>query len=409
MHNIKNPPAVGWANVGLLGISHFVADFYCNVLPILLPLLAVKFGFSYAACGSLFMAFQVVASFLQPPLGLMADRKSINWIMPVSIITSGILVCAVFETDSVLILILIVIMSGLCSSGFHPVAGGIVPLVAPKNKDILATSIFIAGGNIGFALAPTLVAFYLHYVGQEDLLYLSAPALITAALIFMRRLHIKAKPSGLIALPNVHEIVRNQPFMIFILGICLRAWSYCAMVIYLALVFTEMGYNLAQSSSGILAMLLGVTAGGLIIGSLSLRFGMKQLIIMTLIVSIAAETVFVIKADLSVISYIALFVMGAGLYGSTPVAIVWSERMLSGSAAFSSSMILGFTFGVGYVASVISGYIGDYIGLLNGIAITTIPSLIAALVIFMFLKEPPAPDAAAAGSPAAPAQAPQKA
>lgn len=404
MQNIKNPPAVGWPNVGLLGLSHFVADFYCNVLPILLPVLAAKFGFSYAACGALFMGFQVVASFLQPPIGLMADRKSINWIMPLSILTSGILVCAVFETDSVLILILIVIMSGLCSSGFHPVGGGIVPVVAPKNKDILATSFFIAGGNIGFALAPTLVALYLHYAGEENLLYLSAPAIITTALIFMRRLHVKARASSQIVLPSVHEIVHNRSFMLFTLGICLKSWSYCAMVIYLALVLTELGYSLAESSYGVLAMLLGVTAGGLIVGSMSLRVGMKKLVIMTIIVSIISQSLFTYTADLSIISYIALFLMGAGFYGSTPVAIVWSERMLSGSAAFSSSMILGFTFGVGYVTSVISGFIGDYIGLLYGIAVTSIPALFASLVIFMKLKEPPATVESPAAAPAAPAQ-----
>ena len=80
---------------------------------------------------------------------------------------------------------------------------------------------------------------------------------------------------------------------------------------------------------------------------------------------------------------------GAGLYGSTPAAIVWSEKLLSRqAAAFATSMMLGFTFGIGYMLSVITGAIGDVIGLQAGFAVTVLPALAIGALVLTKLKDP---------------------
>ncbi|MGN0908416.1 MAG: MFS transporter, partial [Succinivibrio sp.] len=189
-------PERGWTNVFLMGAGHFMSDFFCDILPILLPMLARRFGLSYSECGALFMVFQVVASFLQPPIGLYADRHGVGWIMPASILTGAVFACAVTLVGSVWLLLAIILLSGFCSSGFHPVAGGIVPSIAPKGRDVLATSIFIAGGNIGFAIAPVIVAIFLDHFSDTALPLLSLPAVLTTALICMRRLHVRRPAPG---------------------------------------------------------------------------------------------------------------------------------------------------------------------------------------------------------------------
>ena len=73
--NLKIGPKVGYFNVVLASFAHFCGDFYCNILPVLLPIFALKYGFSYSQCGLLYMIFQVTASFLQAPIGLYADKK----------------------------------------------------------------------------------------------------------------------------------------------------------------------------------------------------------------------------------------------------------------------------------------------------------------------------------------------
>ena len=103
-------PNRSWINIASASWIHFVADFYTNLLPVLLPLLALKFGFSYSECGMLFMVFQVTASLLQAPIGILADRKNLGIYLPLSVLTGGVLASAVGLCDSAVILVAIIFL-----------------------------------------------------------------------------------------------------------------------------------------------------------------------------------------------------------------------------------------------------------------------------------------------------------
>ena len=160
------------------------------------------------------------------------------------------------------------------------------------------------------------------------------------------------------------------------------------MVAYLPLFLNEKGYSSTESAQALFAMLFGTAFGGMAIGGLSTRLGLKKLILLTYVVTIGAVSGFLYLGDLSVLSYVLLFITGAGLYGSTPAAIVWSQRSLSKSAAFATSMMLGFTFGIGYIVSVATGIIADFVGLHTALWVTLVPALVLAIIILLPLKEP---------------------
>lgn len=62
-----------------------------------------------------------------------------------------------------------------------------MPKVTPKHRDVLATSIFIAGGNIGFAFAPLVVAlFFRTLYRRQTLLFI-----ISGSTYCLRNLHAK--------------------------------------------------------------------------------------------------------------------------------------------------------------------------------------------------------------------------
>ncbi len=382
-------PSRGWFNVCFMGLTHFTSDFYCNVLPVMLPLLALRFGLSYSMCGMLFMIFQVSSSFIQPPVGVLADRRDVNSLMPLSILTGGIFACAVGLCPNVYILCFVILLAGICSSGYHPIAGGIVPHICPPKHEVFATSVFIAGGNIGFAVAPVLIALFMESCGDQNLIFLSIPAIIVTAVIYMRRLHIKDRQGPAIEVPSTGEMLRNKNFVWFTVCIGLRSWGYCALVSYLALLLTSHGHSTVQSATAIMVMLLGTATGGLATGGLAGKFGLKSVIASSFVIAFIFFAYFLYDPSLSFVSYAALFITGAALYGSTPAAIVWSKRVLGGSsAAFATSMMLGFTFGIGYTISIFTGFIGDLVNLRFGLAVTCLPALVLALVILLSLKEP---------------------
>ncbi|MGN1282099.1 MAG: MFS transporter [Succinivibrio sp.] len=380
-------PKRGWGNIFVASGAHFVGDFYCNLLPVLLPLLSLKFGFSYSQCGMLYMIFQITASLLQAPIGLMADKRNLGFILPLSVLLGGILASSVGLCSNVLVLTIIILLSGICSSGFHPIAGGIVPSVTPKGKEVLATSIFILGGNIGFAVAPFATAVYLEYFSLEQLIYLCALPVIFTMIIIRQKMYIKPVSKSTSETITLSAVLHNSDFIKLVLSIGLRAVCYCALVLYIPLMFTAKGISSISASSVLMTLLIGTAAGGLIVGVIASKFRLKTLISSSYLLTIIMMIIFMSKADDSAVSYISIFLAGIGLYASTPPAIVWAQRLLPNADSFATSMMLGFTFGIGYAISVLIGLLGDYIGLEYALSAFIFPSILLALILIRSVNE----------------------
>ncbi len=381
-------PKVSWGNVSLMSVGHFCSDFFCNVLPVMLPILAQRYGISYSQSAALFMVFSVSTNFLQPPIGILADKKNIGILMPLSIATGAVFASLVGLAPGLIPLIFIILLSGICSSAFHPIAALSVYAVSIKRKRSLCTSIFIAGGNVGFAFAPVIIAAYIETFSDKSLWILSLPALIVAALVIKQKLHcLEPKHNPIEQKENFFSLLKGN-FLWLNLAIALRSWCYCAFVVFLPLLLTSQGHSTVEAAFALMILLVGTVVGGLLAGSLSDYFGLKLIIQSTFIVTILGCAVFLYKCDISLISLCALFVMGAGMYGSTPSAIVWAQRIMPSHAAFAASMMLGFTFGMGYIESVLTGLVGDFVGLRLALATTVLPAVVLAIVIIAILKEP---------------------
>lgn len=384
-------PSASWSNVSIMSLSHFTSDFFCNVLPIMLPILAARYGISYSQSAALFMVFSVSTNFLQPPIGIWADKRPVNYLMPLSILTGAFFASIVGWSPNIYVLIFIILLSGICSSAFHPISAGIVHDISPKRHQTFATSIYIAGGNLGFAIAPLIIAAFIEQFTDKNLPFLFLFALIVTLMVYKQRLFVTPPRHENSSEPqiNLKSIIKSKQFIFLNTSIALRSWCYCALVVFLPLLLTAHGYSTVESGLALMCLLVGTVFGGLATGGLSDKYGLRTLIVSTYVLTIAALGFFLWRLDISFISMVALFLAGAGMYGSTPAAIVWAQRLLPRNAAFAASMMLGFTFGMGYVESVITGFVGDLFGLRVGLIATIFPALVLAIIIILALKEPP--------------------
>lgn len=384
-------PTRSWFNVCIMGLSHFMSDYYTAFLPVLLPILAVRFEISYAQAAAIFLVFSVAMNFAQPPIGLVADRRNINYLLPLSIFTSSLFACVVMFSPNIFVLMLIVLMCGVCSSAFHPVSAGVLARVIPSGKKGLGTSIYIAGGNIGFAIAPIIVAAYIELVGENYLILMMTPAIITTALILIRNLQrpnpeLKNKTQNI----NIGAIIRSKQFIVLNSSIGLRSWIYCALIVFIPFIYKDKGFSSIEGASTLVVLLSGCVAGGLICGAFTDKIGPKLVTISSYVVAIVSFLVYITHADISLLSLGALFICGASLYGSTPSAIIWAQRIMPQNAAFAASMMLGFSFGAGYVLSLITGFFADILGLETSLLYSGIVAIGGALVTILMIKEPPA-------------------
>lgn len=424
---VARAPSRSWFNVGVMALAHFMSDYYTAFLPVLLPLLATRYDISYTQSAAIYMVFSVAMNFVQPPIGIWADKRNLNYLMPLSVLTGGVFASAVILSPNLFVLLSIVLLCGICSSGFHPVSAAILTTVLPVKSKGFGTSIYIAGGNLGFALAPLIVAAFIEHFGEQSLVAMALPAIITTALIYLRHLQrpsprpVKSAQSAEVKLK---ELICTKQFIVLNTSIALRSWTYCSLVTFIPLLFAAKGFSAMEGASSLVIMLFGAVAGGLIGGALTDKFGPKKVTLGSFVVALISGVVFLSYADTSLISLSALFLCGAGAYGSTPNAIVWAQRLMPNNAAFAASMMLGFTFGAGYVESVFTGFLGDLIGLQSALLYCTIITMGLALVLLCLLKEPPkvdlsehvaqaqaelAQEAQAAAQASAPASAPSAA
>lgn len=179
----------GVYSVGLLSVSHFMSDFFNNFLPPLLPVVMANLGLSITAGGILVMISSLSSSILQPLLGYFVDRRGYAWLILLTIPASALFICLAGLAPSYALLAACIALSGLASSVFHPLASSLVSRVAaPENKG-LAMSVFIGGGNFGFALAPAAIVYFLVNFGPAKLPWLVLPALALSLALYARGLH----------------------------------------------------------------------------------------------------------------------------------------------------------------------------------------------------------------------------
>lgn len=384
--NIELPKRT-WSRVSIVGICHFMSDFYTNILPVMLPILALRFDISYAQCAALFMVFSVTMNFAQPIIGVISDKKNFNYLMPISILTSTVFACLISLAPNITTLVLICFMVGLCSSLFHPIGASVLNMVAPLSRPSLATALYIVGGNIGFALAPFIVAKYIDLFSDKYLIFIALPAFITVFFVYRYSMHaspVKTKDEVLNI--SFKKIFKDKDFVFLNLAMGLRSWSYCSIVVFITLLLTSKGYSSVHAASSLMIALLGCVAGGLIGGSSADKFGPRVIILLSLVLATISFAFYLLNPSMSLMSLFLLFLTGLGAYASTAPAIVWLQSMLKNAAAFATSLMLGLSFGFGYVATLITGFVADFIGLQSALLVTTIPALILAIVLMLFVK-----------------------
>src|SRR5690242_11694759 len=199
----------------LIAISacHLLNDMMQALLPAIYPTLKAEFNLSFAQIGFVTLAFQLTASFLQPVVGLLADRRPMPYSLPSGMVFTllGLVVLSLAHSYGVLLASAALI--GLGSSVFHPESSRVARM-ASGGRHGLAQSLFQVGGNIGSALGPLTAAFVVLAYGQRSVGWYCLVAL--TAIFILWNVGVWYKAHGLTRmqaaahhLPKVH-LSRSQ-------------------------------------------------------------------------------------------------------------------------------------------------------------------------------------------------------
>src|SRR5690606_15485926 len=128
-----------------ISFSHLLNDTIQALLPSVYPLLKSGYQLSFSQLGLITLTFQLSASLLQPIVGLVTDRKSLAFSLPIGMSFTGIgLISLAYASSFPWILV----SAGLIGSGsaiFHPESSRIAHMAAGRRRGF-AQSLFQVGG-----------------------------------------------------------------------------------------------------------------------------------------------------------------------------------------------------------------------------------------------------------------------
>jgi MFS family permease len=166
-----------------VSVCHLINDMVQSLLPSIYPILKNSFRLDFGQIGLLSLTYQVVASLLQPLIGLYTDRRPMPYALAIGMCFTllGIAILATAPTFGLLLVAAAVVGTG--SAIFHPESSRIAR-IASGGQHGFAQSVFQVGGNTGSAIGPLLAAFIVLPQGQLGVAWFSVAASIGIFILY---------------------------------------------------------------------------------------------------------------------------------------------------------------------------------------------------------------------------------
>lgn len=383
---------------GLLAVTlaHITVDMHTGSLVVLLPLLLASFDLSYTSAAAVVTVNSLVIALAQPLFGVFGDRRSLTWLVPAGCLLTGAAMVTVLFVPSYALVLPVVLLAGVGSAAFHPEALSRVRAVS-GTLAASGTSVFFAGGNVGFALGPTLATLLTQRFGRPGALFLLVPTLLALAFLALQwRVlgQVQARPRRSTTERRSRRGVVGVVGFLMLL-IILRSTTVGGLQTFMPLYFGETGELPPEGAAFLVTLLLisgvvGTLSGGL----LAERFGRKAMMLGTMSAALIGLVLFLHAGG--PLRVVALCVGGASISAAWPVLVVMIQESMPGHVGLASGLSLGTAYGATGLGVAALGSLADTFGLALTMNVTTLLPL-GILLLTLFLPERAARPAVAPG------------
>ncbi|OZU88122.1 MFS transporter [Virgibacillus indicus] len=367
----------------IIGICHLLNDSLQAVIPAMFPILEKSLGLTFTQLGLIAFTLNMVASVMQPLVGLYTDKRPMPYALPVGLTSSMVGMLGLALAPNFWMILLSVLFIGLGSAVFHP-EGSRVAYLAAGNRRGLAQSIYQVGGNSGQALAPVITALVLVPLGQFGAIWFT----LIAGLAVFFLIHISKwyavqikffygdtkKQSEKKPDKGLSKAIKGA-LVVLVFLVFARSWYAAAISNFYAFYTIEnYGLTIAQSQVYIFTFLFMGAVGTFLGGPLADRFGKRNVILLSLLAPAPLALILPYVGPIS--SIILLAFIGLLLMSSFSVSVVYAQELIPGKIGTMSGLIVGLAFGMGAIGSVALGSLIDIFGLtITMIAISVLPLL----------------------------------
>lgn len=358
-------PKVAFAVLASISFSHLLNDMVQSLIPAIYPLLKVSFHLDFRQVGLITLSYQLIASLLQPLVGLYTDRRPQPYSLTVGmgITLIGLVLLAMAPTYTALLVSAALV--GVGSAVFHPESSRVARM-ASGGQHGLAQSLFQVGGNAGSSLGPLLAAFIVLPRGQSSIAWFSFAALL--GMIVLAKVGAWSKrnrPAKAKSLAAHSEHRQTLPTKKVAVSIAILGALIFSKFFYLASLTSYYTFYLinkfdvsVQSAQLHLFLFLGAVAAGTIIGGpVGDRIGRKY-VIWCSILGVLPFTLALPYANL-LWTAILTVVIGVILASAFSAILVYAQELVPGRIGMISGLFFGFAFGMGGVGAAFLGELAD--------------------------------------------------
>lgn len=367
----------------IIGICHLLNDSLQAVIPAMFPILEESLGLTFTQLGLIAFTLNMVASVMQPVIGMYTDKRPKPYALPIGLMSSMFGMLGLAFAPNFEMILISVFFIGIGSATFHPEGSRVAHLAAGTRRG-LAQSIYQVGGNAGQALAPLITALVLVPLGQFGAIWFTLVAgLAVLFLTYIARWYSKQIKDFM---KNRQEVPdqkqKSAPkkalttaLIVLIFVVFVRSWYHSAMLNFYAFYAIDTYHlTIAKAQIYVFCFLFMGAIGTFFGGPLADRFGKRNIIVISLLVP--APLAVALPHVNSFFAIIILCIVGFLLLSSFSVAVVYAQDLVPGKIGTMSGLIVGLAFGMGAIGSVAFGSLIDTIGLTpTMIIVSTLPIL----------------------------------
>ncbi len=352
----------------IIGFVHLLNDSIQAVVPAMFPILAESLGFNFTQLGLIAFAVNMTASIMQPLVGTFSDKHPMPKLLPIGLTFSLFGMLGLALAPSYGFILLSVMLLGVGSATFHPEASKVAHMASGTRKG-LGQSVFQVGGNAGQSLAPLITALILVPLGQLGAIWFTLVAFLAVMiLVYISKWYgqqltlnkIKKRNSGEEA-PIIGKSIKIA-FVLLIFLVFIRQFYHAAITNYFAFhLIGTYGMGIDDAQIYIFLFLAAGAVGTFLGGPIADKIGMKNVLLFSMVA--AAPLCIWLPYAGPKLSMVLLTIIGFILLCSFSVSVVYAHQLLPGRIGMVSGMIIGFSFGLGAIGSIVIGWLGDQIGI----------------------------------------------
>ena len=374
-----------------MSAGHFFSDINQGALPAMLPFLVAAGGLKYAQAAGLAFALSLSASIIQPIFGLLADKSTKTWLLPLGVLLSGCGLSMIgFFPNQYTLMFASAVICGVGVAAYHPEGARLANRLSGEKKTG-NMSIFTVGGTLGIAAGPLIVTPALIYFGLRGSAVLAVPAIIMCIGLFFAI----SRSSGLAGAKEkgaegTGTELRNEWLKFLWLGIAIICRSIIANSTntFIPLYWLNVLNQSKVASGMVLSFMIFTGAVASVIGGyMADRFGINKIIKLGWFLLIPS-LFFLTRITNPVLALLMLVPIASGNYLVNTPLIVLGQKYLPKNVGFASGITLGMAASIGGLVTPFLGRYADLHGLPATLKLLSILPILGMVVAFT--SRPPA-------------------